>query len=92
MKQVERIQSDFVIEELNIGNEVIDGFTNQISTITGKTANSIEVFITADKTSIKKKGKKLEEVYDAMELGDVAGINYKNWFELTQFNRRFKRK
>jgi len=96
MKQ-ERFQSYFKIEELNIGDEVIDGITGQIAVITDKTKNSIESYITADKKSVKTKGKSnIEKFYDSendmVDVGQLKGISYKNWFGLDQFNRRFKRK
>lgn len=57
---------DFYIDEI-----IIDTKDGTECKITGKTSNSIEVYI------LKKK---------------KEGVNAKNWFDMSRFNRRFKKK
>lgn len=77
MKQ-NKIESDFKFEDLFIGLNIINIRTNQISTITNLTSNSIEVFNTANKKLIDKENK-------------LKGISSTNWYDLSWFNRRFKK-
>ncbi|MEO6303164.1 MAG: hypothetical protein ABIP51_08320 [Bacteroidia bacterium] len=91
---MEKIQSDFKWEEMEIGKEVVDGFTKQKCKILNLTSNSIEMFLTANNKSIKA-GKKEDSQtgFDEEEFikGKLKGINSTGWFTLDQFNRRFIR-
>lgn len=72
------ISSDFTFDEIEVGMEVINGETKQVSRVIGKTSNTIEVFNTADQKSRDQDGK-------------LKGIDSSNWYNLDGFNRTFTR-
>jgi len=74
---MEKYQGDLKMEDLCIGMKLIRICNNQESIITNLTSNSIEVYNTADKRFKDKDGK-------------LTGINSKNWYEFSWFNRKYK--
>jgi hypothetical protein len=82
---MEKFQSDFVLEELSIDMQMLNGITKQNSIITGLSSSSVEVFNEADKKSVRKK---MDEEGNYVGL---KGISSKNWYDMSQFNRTFKR-
>lgn len=85
MKQAEKFQSDFTLEELSIGMLILNGHTNQAtSKIIAISASSVEVWNERDRKAIRKKAD------DNGEIG-YKGIDSVCWYDLSQFNRTFKR-
>ena len=70
------IKSSFKIEDLSIGLQVIDGYTDEKADILSIENNLIEVYMRADSKKIKANGK-------------AAGINVKQKFTIENFNKRF---
>lgn len=63
-------------KDIQICDEFTCKSTGQISTVTDKTANSIEMFNTANKKSVDEKGK-------------LKGIDSKNWYVEKEFFKEF---
>ena|ERR1035437_10898006 len=81
--------SDFTFEELEIGMKILNGSTGQESIITGLTSNSVEVYNTADKKSVKQNQKKEDD--DDIEIGKLKGVGSKCWYDMKMFNETFKK-
>jgi hypothetical protein len=77
------------IEDLRVGQQVLDGFSKQLSTIVEKTNFSVRVYTTADKKSIKGNKKRLSDEEDGIEVGKLKGVNSTSWFYIDDFNKRF---
>ena len=82
------IKSDFKFEEFYVDMVVIDNRTQQEAKIINITSSSVEVYMTADRSYIRKK-MKLNDFYDDVieEKKKVKGINCSNWFTLDEFNK-----
>jgi hypothetical protein len=66
-----------MFEQAKIGDQFINLLTNQISLVTNKTENSIELFNTKD-------GKKKDQ------FGNHTGVDCLQWYERSWFERKFK--
>jgi hypothetical protein len=73
-----RFKSDFNIEELIIGFDVLLARAGTTSTVTNKTSSTIEVLNRCDRNNVDESGKR-------------RGIDSKNWYTLDDFNKTFKR-
>ncbi len=75
---MEKYDGKLTIDEIQIDDKFIFLLTGQESIVTNKTANSVETYDTADKKCVDKNGK-------------LKGISCKNWHELSNFNRKYKK-
>jgi hypothetical protein len=71
------INSNFIFDEILVGQEYLNHDSDTISDVVGKTSNSIEMFNRCNKKNRDKEGK-------------LKGIDSKNWYTLDDFNRKYK--
>lgn len=75
---------NILFEELKIGQEYLNLSTGRLSIVKALTSNTVEMF---NKKSLKSK-------YKDNELGEkdkLAGIDSTCWYEITLFNRLYRR-
>lgn len=74
---MERYQGNLTIDQIEVGQEYKNLLLNTMSTVISKTGNSVEMYNKADKKNVDSAGHK-------------KGIDCKNWYEISGFNRMFK--
>lgn len=90
MKKQDWYQGEVKFEELAVGQKWLNIASNQLDEITRLTSNSIEIFVTADEKKFFKTGQ-LNSDGEVETKKRLKGVSHLNWYELSQFNRAFKK-
>lgn len=81
--------NDLKIEDIQIGADLLNTELNTISTIIGKTTNSVELFNRTDRKNCYTTGQ-LDADGIPQKSGRRKGIDGKNWYTIQDFNKKFK--